>query len=425
MSVASPDLEQALASGAAPEVLVPGDTAGLAEIALTLREHATVLEQAGGSLGRVEVTSWRGDASTRFTDTISVEPGRWLAAADGFIAGAVALEGFLTGMPAARDKARTATALYQQYKALAAAVTAAQPAGEPPPLPDTGNGSVRDRIAIGARLAQLTTAPGDATALASQADTLRRQAIDLLAAARAAVSAAGDLTAHALDQAAATAPQARRFYETNIRPAGIIGAGHTALDFAGMIPVLGAAPDAANALWYGSAGDTTNAAVSVAGMLPLLGDAIIGGRVVKGGVVAARDMSERSLRRLDDGGLIGHERWPQFHALHNHAGLDVADLQARTTHDGLGVASTFASDVEAQMYTYASLDAHTLDSSAWVASGLGKKWTLRTHFDHPVGISLLAGSSTPVDAWSVITVLRRDPSMPNGYRIITSFPDTR
>ncbi|MEO8828411.1 putative T7SS-secreted protein, partial [Lapillicoccus sp.] len=306
MSVESPGLEQALASGAAPEVLVPCDTAGLAEVALTLREHATVLEQAAGSLGRVEVTSWRGDASTRFTDTISVEPGRWLAAADGFIAAAVALEGFLTGMPAARDTARTATTLYLQYKTLVAALTAGQPAG-PPPLPDTGNGSVRDRIAIGARLDQLTTATGNAATLASQADALRRKAIDLLAAARAAVSAAGDLTAHALDQAAATAPQARRFFEANIRPAGIIGAGHTALDFAGMIPVLGAVPDAMNAVWFGSEGDTTNAALSVAGMLPLLGDAIIGGRVVRGGVEAADAMAQRALRRLDDGGLGGHE----------------------------------------------------------------------------------------------------------------------
>lgn len=423
MSVESPGLEQALASGAAPEVLVPCDTAGLAEVALTLREHATVLEQAAGSLGRVEVTSWRGDASTRFTDTISVEPGRWLAAADGFIAAAVALEGFLTGMPAARDTARTATTLYLQYKTLVAALTAGQPAG-PPPLPDTGNGSVRDRIAIGARLDQLTTATGNAATLASRADALRLKAIDLLAAARAAVSAAGDLTAHSLDQAAATAPQARRFFEANIRPAGIIGAGHTALDFAGMIPVLGAVPDAMNAVWFGSEGDTTNAALSVAGMLPLLGDAIIGGRVVRGGVEAADAMAQRALRRLDDGGLGGHEVGVFGHTLARHSGKSDAYLLDRITPpNAISKASTYADDAAAERYTYASIEAHQLEVAQWLA-GPKPSLPLSTRFDHPVGLTMLKiDPGATHNLWGTIVRLTRDASMPNGYRIVTSYPD--
>ncbi len=413
-----------MASGAAPEVLVPCDTAGLAEIALTLRQHATVLEHAAGSLGRVEVTSWRGDAATRFTDTICVEPGRWLGAADGFTAGAAGLEGFLAGIPAARDQARTATTLYQQYTTLVAAVSAAQPPGQPPPLPDTGSGSIRDRIAIGARINQLTTATGAAAALAGQADTLRRQAINLLAAARTAVAAAGDIAAHTLDHAANDAPQARRFTESNIRPAGIVGAGHTALDFAGMIPVLGVVPDAINALWYGSADDATNGALSMAGMLPLLGDAIIGGRVVRGGVEAADAMAQRALVRLDDGGLAGHESGTFGHTLARHSGKTDAYLLDRITPpNAISKASTYANDAAAARYTYASLEAHQLEIAQWLA-GPKSSLPLATHFDHPIGLTMLkTDPGTTHDLWGTIVRLTRDASMPNGYRVVTSYPD--
>jgi hypothetical protein len=49
--------------------------------------------------------------------------------------------------------------------------------------------------------------------------------------------------------------------------------GHTALDVAGMIPVVGAVADGVNAAWYLAEGDYANAALSGVGMIPGLGDA--------------------------------------------------------------------------------------------------------------------------------------------------------
>ncbi|MGH9180768.1 MAG: RHS repeat-associated core domain-containing protein, partial [Acidimicrobiales bacterium] len=47
--------------------------------------------------------------------------------------------------------------------------------------------------------------------------------------------------------------------------------GHGALDVIGLIPVVGEAADGINAVWYGAEGDYTNAALSAAAMIPILG----------------------------------------------------------------------------------------------------------------------------------------------------------
>jgi hypothetical protein len=53
---------------------------------------------------------------------------------------------------------------------------------------------------------------------------------------------------------------------------------HFLLDGCGMIPLFGELCDAGNALWYLAEGDPLNAGVSVAGMIPIGGQAATGGR---------------------------------------------------------------------------------------------------------------------------------------------------
>lgn len=416
-------LEAALGSGAAPEALVPCDLGGLSVLARSLRSHAAVLEEGASSLSRVEVTSWRGDASTAFADTIRVEPGRWLTAADAFLAGADAVDAYAASVPEARETASLAAQTYRRYQTMLAA--AAEAAAVPPPaLVDTGSGSIRDRMAIGARLAQLQELGQAEHAAALTADGLRRHAIDLLASARALVEHAGDRAADALDQAAANAPEARRFWEANIRPADIVGTAHTALDAAGMIPILGAVPDAANATWYGASGDTTNALISAGGMLPLLGDAIIGGRFVRGGVEAADAMAQRALNRLNDGGLAGHESGVIGHSLARHANKSDEFLLERISPPAaLKQASTYADEAAAERYTYSALEAHDLDVRSWLIASPTDTLKLTTYFDHPVGATMFKdepGMLKPL--WGNVVRLRRDPAMPSGYRVVTSYP---
>lgn len=51
--------------------------------------------------------------------------------------------------------------------------------------------------------------------------------------------------------------------------------GHLALDVAGMVPVIGAPADLANAAWYAADGDYLDAGLSLAGAIPVLGDEAI------------------------------------------------------------------------------------------------------------------------------------------------------
>lgn len=269
-------LEAALASGVPADLLVPCDVAGLLDVAHGLRVHAAVLDEAGASLSRVEVTSWRGRAADGFTDVLAPEPARWRAAADGFEAGATALEGFVAAITSARPTAGDAITLWQRYLAAAAATAAL--AGVP--APPAGNGSLE----TGARIAQqqqAAAAGAQAAAMAAGADAVRRQAIATLGDARRQVQSAGDVAAAALARASDSAPQARRFWESTIRPADIVGTGHTSLDALGAVPALGIVPDAVNAAWYASAGDGKNAALSAAGALPLVGGMVVGSRILR------------------------------------------------------------------------------------------------------------------------------------------------
>lgn len=269
-------LEASLASRVPADLLVPCDVAGLLEAAEVLRSHATVLEGAGGSLARVEVANWRGRAADGFTEAVSPEPARWRTAADSFLTGAVALEGFVSGIGSARSTAGDAIALWQRYLATAAAAIAMAGAPAQPAL----SGSLE----IGARAGQQEAAAAtgsSAAGLTADADELRRRAITTLAAARRQAQSAGDVATGGLTRAAEAAPQARRFWEATIRPADTVAIGHASLDALGMVPALGIVPDGVNAAWYATSGDGRNAAVSAAGMVPILGAAMVGGRLIR------------------------------------------------------------------------------------------------------------------------------------------------
>lgn len=264
--------EQDLASGATVDVLVPCDVAGLGAVAQTLRGHADVLDTAGASLSRVEVASWRGSAATGFATAIEPEPGRWRTASDAFVAGAVAVDGFVASVEPARLVALDAVVLYRRYVALTAAAGAA--AGVVTELPASNGsppGRVADRMRVGARIDQLETVAaggGAAAAMVAEAESLRRQAISTLASARRTVEAAGDCAAAALAAAAVQAPDARRFWEANIRPAGAEGLMHGTLDGLGWVPgPIGMAASGINAVWLLAEGRRTEAGLSAAGMV--------------------------------------------------------------------------------------------------------------------------------------------------------------
>ena len=286
----------------------------------------------------------------------------------------------MASLTPARQSAQRAREVYQHYLTAVAAATAL--AGLPPgPTMTTGPGSssmsVPERMNIGARYEQLNAAAaggtvrGPAAAAASAAahgaDALRRQAIEILTQARAAVDAAGDIAADALAKATEQAPAARRFTESTIRPAAAVATGHAALDMGGMVPGIGEVADLTNAGWYLSEGHTLDAGISMAGTIPLGGMAAVAGRrLMKGSLEAVDDQAGTALRHLDDGGLTAHELDPVGHTISRHVGQTADDLRARiNSSPRLNAVSTFASLADAERYTYAALAAHGSEIATW------------------------------------------------------------
>lgn len=98
----------------------------------------------------------------------------------------------------------------------------------------------------------------------------------------------------------------------NMSPSEI---GHTALNVAGMIPVIGAPADAINAGWYAMQGDWGNAALSAATAIPGAGDFVGGARLGENALKIGEDAAKAKSvvkdgtkveRDVEDGTKVGN-----------------------------------------------------------------------------------------------------------------------
>jgi len=89
--------------------------------------------------------------------------------------------------------------------------------------------------------------------------------------------------------------------------------GHGVLDVVGLVPVLGAPADGANAAWYAADGGTLNAGLSAAGMVPFLGWGATGTKIGIKGFKAARAVEETGLagKGVKDAAKAAQEMYPR------------------------------------------------------------------------------------------------------------------
>ena len=76
-----------------------------------------------------------------------------------------------------------------------------------------------------------------------------------------------------------TVSRTARNVANTARQVNLSNVGHTVLDGAGFIPVVGGIADLANASWYAAKGDKVNAALSAASAIPFAGDAFAAGKL--------------------------------------------------------------------------------------------------------------------------------------------------
>lgn len=109
--------------------------------------------------------------------------------------------------------------------------------------------------------------------------------MDAISSATDALSGVVESGAEAFQSAVSTASDV-------ISNASLSDIGHTILDGAGMVPVLGEAADLANGAWYAAEGDWTNAALSAGAAVPFLGNAATAAKWGNRAIDAADTLSD-------------------------------------------------------------------------------------------------------------------------------------
>jgi uncharacterized protein YukE len=220
-------------------------------------------------------------------------------------------------------------------------------------------------------------------------------------------------------------------------PAAAVGSfslsdlGHAVLDIAGLIPLVGEAADGINAAWYTAEGDYTSAALSAAAMIPGFGVAATAGRLIGRGSDVVRGVDpapgphtplapQGGLKRHEDAG--GHTLDPSK----AHVGATDQQILSRLAAEPRRSAvSSYYDRAAAERAASENIATNRTSIQNWLNSN--PRINEAFDFDHGshVGRRAARGTTTTAGIQDVSgsrVVLRPDPSMPEGYRIQTSYP---
>ncbi|MBE1874792.1 RNase A-like domain-containing protein [Myceligenerans pegani] len=106
------------------------------------------------------------------------------------------------------------------------------------------------------------------------------------------------------------------------------------------------------------------------------------------------------------------------HAISRHVGMTDAQLKARD----IPLSSTFTDLAAAEKVTGGNLATNRLKIRHWLAEGTKQRVEITGTMNPLDGRVYLRSSGSLVRPDAVTTVLQRNPSMPDGYHIVTSFP---
>jgi hypothetical protein len=122
------------------------------------------------------------------------------------------------------------------------------------------------------------------------------------------------------------------------------------------------------------------------------------------------------------GGLAAHEA-QGGHLIIKHIGRTESQLAQRLQAEpNIPAASTFLNRAEAEVAVSEALVANAQKIQNFLNSNKAK-----TNFTHdlsrPVGVSMLNGHSQSQSATKLLLVLKKDPTLPLGYFLLTGFPE--
>lgn len=144
-----------------------------------------------------------------------------------------------------------------------------------------------------------------------------------------------------------------------------------------------------------------------------------GGGSTKPGQKPGSNKTESSI--VPGGGLAAHEK-AGGHLIERHVGKTETELLSRVSTGNVKTASTFTDRATAEAVTSKVIDSNQLKIKDYLSGTQKQYLELEYHSSTPIGISVSRGSTSVTPATNARVIIGRDPSMPDGYRIITGYP---
>ena len=126
--------------------------------------------------------------------------------------------------------------------------------------------------------------------------------------------------------------------------------------------------------------------------------------------------------QVPGGGLQAHED-AGGHLIERHVGKSEQWLVDRVNRDNISAASSFIDLPEAERLVAETLMENQDRVDAWLDGAGGNRLVIDARFDSSTGISVVRGSDSAEDVFSVKLVLERSDRIDDiGFRIITGYP---
>jgi Bacterial CdiA-CT RNAse A domain len=110
------------------------------------------------------------------------------------------------------------------------------------------------------------------------------------------------------------------------------------------------------------------------------------------------------------------------HTLERHVGKTTAFLQNRLNTSSISAASTYSTITSAEGAILNGINANRTAITNW-SNNSTSRYTINYTNSVNVGVVLNRGASSPVASRRIIVVLQKKASAPNGYYVLTSYPN--
>ena len=176
-----------------------------------------------------------------------------------------------------------------------------------------------------------------------------------------------------------------------------------------------------NALMSGDSSEAKQLAINLLAQVAGTSAAGIAAGIGKGSGAKERTATGQSSTIVPGGGLAAHEK-AGGHLVDRHVGKTEAELFDRVSTGNTKTASTFTDRATAEAVTSKVIDSNHSKIQSYLSGSQKGYLELDYESSAAIGISVTRGATSAVPATNARIIIGRDPSMPDGYKIITGYP---